>query len=101
MVKIRLQRHGRKKAPYYHVVVADSRKKRDGRIVEDLGRYNPHLDPAMLKINADRAMYWIKTGAQTSETVERLLRREGIYYRLHLERWNKTPEEIEETIAKW
>lgn len=101
MVKIRLQRHGRKKAPYYHIVVADSRKKRDGRIIEDLGRYNPVLETAQIKINTERAMYWLKTGAQPTDTVERLLRKEGIYFRLHLERWKKTPEEIEQTVSAW
>lgn len=101
MVKIRLQRHGRKKAPYYHIVVADSRKKRDGRIIEDLGRYNPVLKTAMVTVDTERALYWLKTGAQPTETVERLLRKEGIFYRLHLERWKKTPEEIENTISEW
>jgi small subunit ribosomal protein S16 len=101
LVKIRLQRHGRKRAPYYHIVVADSRKKRDGRIIEDLGRYNPVTETTRVLVNTDRAMYWLKNGAQPTDTVEGILRKEGIYYRLHLERWNKTPEEIEATIAAW
>jgi len=101
LVKIRLQRHGRKKAPYYHIVVADSRKKRDGRIVEDLGRYSPVLETAPVTINTERAMHWLKIGAQPTDTVERILRKEGIYYRLHLERWKKTPEEIEATVNSW
>jgi small subunit ribosomal protein S16 len=101
LVKIRLQRHGRKKAPYYHIVVADSRKKRDGRIIEDLGRYNPVLETAQIQVNTERAMHWLKTGAQPTDTVERLLRKEGIYFRLHLERWKKTPEEIEQTVSAW
>lgn len=101
MVKIRLQRHGRKKAPYYHIVVADSRKKRDGRIIEDLGRYNPVTESTRVSIDTDRAMYWLKSGAQPTDTVDRILRKEGIFYRLHLERWKKSPEEIEETITAW
>jgi len=101
LVRIRLQRHGRKKAPYYHIVAADQRKKRDGRIIEDLGRYNPGQNPAMVKLDIERAAYWVRNGAQPSETVKRLLRKEGVYYRLHLERWNKTPEEIEEIISQW
>ena len=101
MVKIRLQRHGRKKAPYYHIVVADSRKKRDGRIIEDLGRYNPVTESTRVSIDTDRTMYWLKNGAQPTDTVDRILRKEGIFYRLHLERWKKSPEEIEETITAW
>jgi len=101
LVRLRLQRHGRKKAAYYHIVAADSRKKRDGRIIEDLGRFNPLTEPVLVKVDTDRVIYWLKTGAQPSETVERILRKEGIYYRMHLERWKKSPEEIEETISKW
>ncbi|AXJ02045.1 SSU ribosomal protein S16P [Cyclonatronum proteinivorum] len=101
MVRIRLQRHGRKRAPFYHIVAADSRKKRDGRVIERLGRYNPVATPATVAVDTERVMYWIKTGAQPSETVERLLRNEGIYYRLHLERWKKSPEEIEAAVSSW
>ena len=77
MVKIRLRRMGAKKAPYYRVVVADSRYPRDGRFIEELGTYNPCVEPAEIKIDADRALEWIKTGAQPTETVRALLKRSG------------------------
>ena len=101
MVTLRLQRHGRKKSPYYHIVVADSRKKRDGRIIEDLGRYNPAMQPALVEVNGDRAAYWLNVGAQPSDTVRHLLKSQGVYYRMHLERWKKSPEEIEAALAEW
>ena len=64
MVKIRLRRMGAKKAPFYRIVVADSRYPRDGRFIEEIGTYNPVVHPAELKVDADRAQAWIKTGAQ-------------------------------------
>jgi small subunit ribosomal protein S16 len=100
LVRIRLQRHGRKKLPYYHIVAADKRQKRDGRIVESLGRFNP-LTAQGVSIDTERVLYWLKNGAQPSDAVRGIFKREGIYYRLHLERWNKSPEEIEATIAAW
>ncbi|MBO4915542.1 MAG: 30S ribosomal protein S16 [Oscillospiraceae bacterium] len=77
MVKIRLRRMGAKKAPYYRVVVADSRYPRDGRFIEELGTYNPCVEPAEIKIDTDRTLEWIKTGAQPTETVRALLKRVG------------------------
>ena len=75
MVKIRLRRMGAKKAPFYRIVVADSRYPRDGRFIEEIGFYNPTVDPAELKVDVDRAQAWIKTGAQPTETVRTLLKR--------------------------
>ena len=75
MVKIRLRRMGAKKAPYYRVVVADSRYPRDGRFIEEIGTYNPCVSPAVINIDADRAREWIKTGAQPTETVKALLKK--------------------------
>ena len=69
MVKIRLRRMGAKKAPFYRIVVADSRYPRDGRFIEEIGIYNPTTDPAELKVDVERAQAWIKTGAQPTETV--------------------------------
>lgn len=77
MVKIRLRRMGAKKAPFYRIVVADSRYPRDGRFIEELGIYNPTADPVELKVDADRAQAWIKTGAQPTETVRALLKKAG------------------------
>ena len=77
MVKIRLRRLGAKKAPFYRVVVADSRFPRDGRFIEEIGFYNPTVDPAELKVDVDRAQAWIKTGAQPTETVRDLLKKAG------------------------
>ena len=77
MVKIRLRRMGAKKAPFYRIVVADSRYPRDGRFIEEIGTYNPTTDPAELKVDVDRAQAWIKTGAQPTETVRDLLKKAG------------------------
>ena len=76
MVKIRLRRMGAKKAPFYRIVVADSRYPRDGRFIEEIGTYNP-VNPAELKVDVDRAQAWIKTGAQPTETVRDLLKKAG------------------------
>lgn len=77
MVKIRLRRMGAKKAPFYRIVVADSRYPRDGRFIEEIGIYNPVVSPAELKVDVDRAQAWIKTGAQPTETVRALLKKAG------------------------
>ena len=78
MVKIRLRRMGAKKAPFYRVVVADSRYPRDGRFIEEIGTYNPCVSPAEIKIDAERAKAWIKTGAQPTDTVKVLLKKTGV-----------------------
>ena len=78
MVKIRLRRMGAKKAPYYRIVVADSRSPRDGRFIEEIGIYNPTTNPAELKVDTERAQAWIKTGAQPTETVKALLKKAGM-----------------------
>ena len=75
MLAIRLRRTGTTKRPYYRVVVADSRSWRDGRFVEILGHYDPRKDPAVVKIDKERANYWIGKGAQASDTVRSLLKR--------------------------
>ena len=78
MVKIRLRRLGAKKAPFYRVVVADSRFPRDGRFIEEIGTYNPLSDPAEIKIDSERAQQWIKNGAQPTDTVRALLKKSGV-----------------------
>ena len=74
MVKIRLRRMGAKKAPYYRIVVADSRSPRDGRCIEEIGTYDPLTNPATIKVDAEKAQTWIKNGAQPTDTVARLLK---------------------------
>ena len=75
MVKIRLRRMGAKKAPYYRIVVADSRSPRDGRFIEELGIYDPMADSEKLKVNQERVAYWIANGAQPTDTVRGLLKK--------------------------
>ena len=77
MLAIRLRRTGSTKRPYYRVVVADSREPRDGRFVEVLGHYDPRRDPAVVKIDAERAQYWIGKGARPSDTVRSLLKKQA------------------------
>ena len=77
-VKIRLKRVGKKKQPYYRVVVADSRSPRDGRFIEQIGTYDPHTDPSTFKVDADNVKDWISKGAQPTETVKKLLKYNGI-----------------------
>ncbi len=77
-VKIRLRRMGQKKAPFYRVVVADSRYPRDGRFIEEIGYYNPLTSPAEIKINAEKASAWLEKGAQPTETVKSLLKKSDI-----------------------
>lgn len=77
MVKIRLRRMGAKKAPFYRIVVADSRSPRDGRCIEEIGTYNPLTDPATVTIDAEKAQQWIKNGAQPTDTVRALLKKSG------------------------
>ncbi|MBQ8758276.1 MAG: 30S ribosomal protein S16 [Clostridia bacterium] len=77
-VKIRLRRMGAKKAPFYRVVVADSRSPRNGRFIEEIGTYNPLTDPATVEIDADKAKKWVANGAQPTDTVKALLKKNGI-----------------------
>ena len=81
MVKIRLMRMGATKRPYYRVVVADSRSPRDGRFIENIGRYHPLEDPSLIEIDEDRAVHWLARGAKPTEQVENLLKRQGIWER--------------------
>lgn len=83
--KIRLQRHGRKRYPFYHVVVADARAPRDGRIVEKLGTFNPNVEPPIVDLNFDNAVKWVLNGAQPTETVRMLLSKEGVMLKKHLQ----------------
>ena len=88
-VRIRLQRHGRKKRPFYRLVAADARAQRDGRFLERLGHYNPLTDPAEVVIDEDRVLKWLKRGAQPSDTAKNLLSRAGIWEKFTAERLGK------------
>ena len=78
MVKIRRRRMGAKKAPYYRIVVADSRSPRDGRCIEEIGTYNPLTEPATITVDAEKAQQWIKNGAQPTDTVKALLKKANV-----------------------
>lgn len=82
-VKIRLKRMGAKKAPFYRVVVADSRSPRDGRFIEEIGTYNPVTQPAQINIDEEKAIQWLQTGAQPSDTVRNLFSKTGIMKKVH------------------
>ena len=84
--KIRLQRHGKKRAAFYHVVIADERAKRDGKFIEKIGTYNPNTNPATIDLKFDRAMYWIQVGAQPTDTVRSILSYTGVLFKNHLEK---------------
>ena len=78
MVKIRLRRMGAKKAPFYRIVVADSRYPRDGRFIEELGYYDPMTEPATVKVDSDKVKEWMANGAQPTDTVKSLLKKNGV-----------------------
>lgn len=82
--KIRLQRHGRKGYPFFHIVVADSRSPRDGKNIEKLGTYNPNTNPATIDINFEGALKWLETGAQPTDTCRAILSYKGVLYKKHL-----------------
>lgn len=83
--RMRLQRHGKKNQPFYHIVVADGRAPRDGRFIEKLGTYNPLTNPATIVLNEDKAVEWLKNGVQPSDTVRRILSYKGVLLRRHLQ----------------
>ena len=78
MVKIRLRRMGAKKAPYYRIIVADSRSPRDARCIEEIGTYDPLTEPATITVDAEKAQQWIKNGAQPTDTVKALLKKANV-----------------------
>ena len=82
--KIRLQRHGRKGYAFYQIVVADSRAPRDGKFIERVGSYNPNTNPATIDLKFERALYWLQTGAQPTDTVRNILSTEGVLMKKHL-----------------
>ena len=103
--RIRLQRHGKKGKPFFHLVAADSRAKRDGKFIEKLGTYNPTANPAVININFDATLAWVQTGAEMSETARAILSYKGVLYKNHLLNGVKkgalTAEQVEERFNKW
>ncbi len=103
--RIRLQRHGKKSKAFFHLVVADSRAKRDGKFIEKLGTYNPNTNPATVEINFESTLNWIQTGAEMSDTARALLSYKGILYKNHLLNGVKkgalTAEDVETKFATW
>ncbi|HEX2394131.1 MAG TPA: 30S ribosomal protein S16 [Bacteroidales bacterium] len=104
-VKIRLSKKGRKKLPYYHIVVADSRAPRDGKFVERIGLYNPQTNPATIELNFDRALDWLQKGAQPTDTCRAILSDKGVMMKKHLLEGVKkgafSAEEAENRFQKW
>ena len=104
-VKIRLQRHGKKAAAFYHIVVADSRAPRDGKFIEKLGVYNPNTNPATIDLNTEGAVKWLQNGAQPTDTARAILSYKGVLYRRHLDIGVKkgalTQEQADAKFAAW
>ena len=104
-VKIRLQRHGKKGKPFYWVVAADARAKRDGRYLEKLGTYNPNTNPATVDINEENTVNWLEKGAQPTDTARTLMSYKGIMLRHHLNggvrKGALTQEEADKKLAAW
>ncbi len=104
-VKIRLQRHGRKKSAFFHIVVADSRAPRNGRFIEKLGTYNPNINPAAINLNFDSTLNWIQQGAIPSDTCRAILSYKGVMMKHHLlngvKKGAHTEEQVEEKFQAW
>jgi small subunit ribosomal protein S16 len=103
--KLRLQRHGKKGKPFYHVVVADARATRDGKFIEKIGTYNPCTNPATIEVNVDRALSWVQNGAQPTDTVRAILSYTGVLYKNHLYKGVKkgalTQEQADAKFEEW
>ena len=101
-VRIRLARHGKKNYAFFHVIVADSRAPRDGRFIERIGTYNPNTNPALIELDADKALQWLHNGAQPSDTCRRILSYKGVLLKKHLMEGVKKGALTEEAAnAKW
>ena len=104
-VKLRLQRHGKKGKPFYWIVAADTRAKRDGKFLEKLGTYNPNLNPAKIELNIDSTVKWLENGAQPTDTTRAILSNEGVLLKKHLAGGVKkgalTEEEAEKKFQEW
>ena len=101
MVKLRLRRVGKKKQPIYKVVVADSRASRNGKIIEDIGQYNPLVHPAVFDVNETRLFSWLKHGAQPTDTLRSLLQRKGLWLKWSLVKQGADETKIAQELEKW
>ncbi|MBU3660343.1 MAG: 30S ribosomal protein S16 [Flavobacteriales bacterium] len=103
--RIRLQRHGKKGKPFFHLVAADSRAKRDGKFIEKLGTYNPTANPAIIDIDFERTLNWVQTGAEMSDTAKAILSYKGVLFKNHLikgvAKGALTMEQVEEKFNAW
>jgi small subunit ribosomal protein S16 len=104
-VKIRLQRHGKKAAAFFHIVIADGRAPRDGKFIEKIGTYNPTTNPATILIDSEKALTWLKNGAQPTDTCRAILSYKGIMYKNHLQggvtKGALTQEQADAKFTKW
>ncbi len=103
--KIRLQRHGKKGSAFYHIVIADGRAPRDGKFIEKIGTYNPNTNPASIELSFDKALQWLKNGAQPTETARAILSYKGVLMKLHLDKGVAkgalTADQADSRLAKW
>ncbi|NBX79612.1 MAG: 30S ribosomal protein S16, partial [Flavobacteriales bacterium] len=103
--RIRLQRHGKKGKPFFHLVAADSKAKRDGKFIEKLGTYNPTANPAVIDINFEKALNWVQTGAEMSDTAKAILSYKGVLFKNHLikgvAKGALTMEQVEAKFTAW
>jgi small subunit ribosomal protein S16 len=100
-VHIRLRRMGKKKQPFYRIVAIDSRVARDGKYLDNIGTYNPRMEPAAVQLDSERVVYWLSKGAKPSDTVRSLLRRQGLLMRLHLQKLGMDEAQISEAMKQW
>ena len=104
-VKIRLQRHGKKGKPFFHIVAADARSPRDGKFIERIGSYNPNTNPATIVLDTNKAVTWLNNGAQPTDTARAILSYKGVLYKTHLDKGVKkgalTQEQADEKFNAW
>ena len=101
MVKLRLRRAGKKKHPIYKIVAADMRSPRDGRFIEAVGQYNPNVNPIFLTVQEERVLYWLRNGAQPTDTVRSLLQRKGVWLRWSLIRRGVDDAKMQSIVERW
>jgi small subunit ribosomal protein S16 len=101
LVKLRLKRIGKKKKPVYKIVAADARSPRDGRFIEEVGSYDPNFDPMKIVLKKTKVTYWLKNGAQPTDTVRQLLQKEGVLLQMNLSKRGKSQDEIDARLTQF